>query len=355
MFSYQDINPISIEKFRGVNSRGTIFQPGLKSCNKAIVNADGDLLFVSSGNEIYGYNLFTECCFRIYTGHDAIIEDFDVDSKSNNLVSVGMAGTVFIHEIETGNVLLTIPVGHLLRCCCISPLNSMVAVVTSTQMKQEPVLHVYHFTQNGKSNEKTTFTFERGINSIMYISDNQIVCGDVDGKLLLVDTGEGKKGPSIAKTVNAHRGPINVIRKSWDGRFFATASADTTACTWETESFEKLGTFPHSFLVSSVAISPIANHIVLASSADKKNVASTNFGSTDFTINFFNLIFQDEFASMKVFKSPVNDVVFTPDGMTLIATSQEGTFMIIRLGDEYYQQCKALKNEEEELEKETRQ
>ncbi|OHT08319.1 hypothetical protein TRFO_04938 [Tritrichomonas foetus] len=343
-----------IAKFRGSHSRGTIFQPGLKSCNKAVVNTEGDLLFVASGNNIYGYNLFTECCFKIYEGHEGIIEDFDIDSKSRYIISVGAQGVVFVHEIESGNVKMRIDVGMLLRCCCVGPLN-YIAVVTSTQMKQDPILHVYHLLlDSGKVTEKCTMTFERGINCILYASDSQIICGDIDGKLLLVDTEEYQKNSPdsrqmIKKTVNAHRGPINSIRKSWDGKFFATASADTTASTWAVDSFEKLGTFPHSFLVSSAALSPIANHIVLASSADKKNVASTNFGSTDFTINFFNLIFQDEFASMKVFKSPVNDVVFTPDGMTLIVTSQEGTFMIIRLGEDYKLQCEALANEEKEL------
>ena len=38
---------------------------------------------------------------------------------------------------------------------------------------------------------------------------------------------------------------------------------------------------------------------------------------------------------MKVHKSPVNDVKFTPVGMTLVTASQEGTFTIIRLGQDY--------------------
>ena len=346
----------SIRRFRGSSSLCTIFQPGTHSCNKVKVNQDGDLAFVSSHNQIYGYNLFTETCFHIYEGHDGMIEDFDIDSKSKYLLSVGSSKTAYIHEIESGNVYLAIEVNKMMRCCSISPMGSVIAVVTSTQLKQEPVLMVYHFSQ-GKAILKFSVTFDKPVGCIMYSSDNTIICGDDTGRLLFVNTEncnskqKDNASKAIIKVVNAHRGAINSIRMSWDRKFFATASADTSAAIWSVSDCEKLGSFPHSFLVSSVALSPIANHIVLASSMDKKNVA-THFGASDFTINFFNLIFQNEFASMKVFKSPVNDVVFTPDGLTLIVTSQEGTFMIIRLGEEYLKACKASKNEEEALKRE---
>jgi WD40 repeat protein len=74
-----------------------------------------------------------------------------------------------------------------------------------------------------------------------------------------------------------------------------------------------------------------------------------NSGSTDFTINFFHLVFQEEFASIKVYKSPVNWIGFTPDGWTLVTTSQEGTFTIIRLGGSYAAICQEHEREMDEI------
>lgn len=320
-----------IEEFRGAFTRGKVFQPGTKACNKAVINRDGDLLFVASANVIYGYNLLTEVCFRRYEGHEGMIDDVDVDSNSKYIVSVGSDGFIVIHDIETGEEIIRHDQKMLMRCCCFAP-HGEIAVVSSTQMKQQPILSVYHIqTRTNTLKKKFELNFENGVNCIVWPVDTIILAGDVLGKLILIESMETKE---ISKKVDAHRGAINSITVSFDNKFIATASADTTACTWDLN-LEKIGTFPHSFLVSCAAISPNAPHIVLASSADKKSVAQTNFGSTDFTINFFHLIFQEEFASMKVHKSTINWVGFTPDGMTLVTTSQEGTFMIIRLGSDY--------------------
>lgn len=343
-----------IGRFRGSNCQISQFQPGTKACNKAIINNDGDLLFVASGNDIFGYNLLTEKCFRVYSGHTGVVEDLDIDSNSVNLLSVGADETVYIHNVESGEIVMSFQVkDHLFRCCAISPLNQIIAVVTSTALKKVPTLYIYHISQNDKAHakEKAHYPFEKTINCITFLSDNQILCGDVEGKLWVIDSSlENKdKKIEIIKTIDAHRGSINTIRKSWDGKMIATASSDQTARTWRRDNLDKIATFPHSFIVSSVAFSPISNHLVLGSSADKKNVARTNFGSTDFTLNFYKLIFQEEFASLKCFKSPINDVIFSPDGYTLVATAEEGMFMVIRLGEDYVNLIQEHKEEEEAL------
>lgn len=345
------MNPI--QRFRGANTTQKTFFPGQRAVYKAIINNDGDLLFVSSYQIIYGYNLFTENLFRTYKNEDGVINDFDIDQKSEFIVAMGTQ-SISIFSIETGEALASINPNQYLRCCCISPMN-FIAYVTSTQGKQEPVLSVYHFSKNSPtqkvSNEKLKLKFEKQINCIVFSDDYKIICGDNEGGLYQINTEQVSKNSDnsqmITKKISAHRGAINSIRKSWDGRMFATASADTTACTWNTETFEKLGTFPHSYLVSSVAFSPIYHQIVLASSSIKQSVASTS--GNYYPINFFNLIFQEEFAMINCFQSPLNDVVFSPDGYTLVVTSEQGSFMVIRLGDNYRQKSEEHKEKEKAI------
>lgn len=345
------MNPI--QRFRGANSTQKTFFPGQRAVNKAIINNDGDLLFVSSYDSIYGYNLFTENLFHTYKIEDGVINDFDIDQKSDYIVAMGTQ-SLSIFQIETGEELSRIEANLYLRCCCISPMN-YIAFVTSTQGKQDPVLFIYHFSTKSKmASEKHKLKFDKQVNCITYSDDYKIICGDNEGGLYQINTEQQNKNSDnsqmITKKISAHRGAINSIRKSWDGRMFATASADTTACTWNTETFEKLGTFPHSYLVSSVAFSPIYHQIVLASSSIKQSVARTS--GNYYPINFFNLIFQDEFAMINCFQSPLNDVVFSPDGYTLVITSEQGSFMVIRLGDSYCQISEEQNEKENQIKNE---
>lgn len=345
------MNPI--QRLRGANSTQKTFFPGQRACYKAIINNDGDLLFVSSYDSIYGYNLFTENLFHTYKIDDGVINDFDIDLKSEYIVAMGTQ-SITIFRIETGEALARSEPNLYLRCCCISPMN-YIAVVTSTQGKQDPVLYSYHFISKNKNlQDKGHLKFDKPINCITYSDDSRIICGDNEGGLYQINTEQLTKSSDnsqcITKKISAHRGAINSIRKSWDGRMFATASADTTACTWNTETFEKLGTFPHSYLVSSVAFSPIYHQIVLASSSIKQSVARTS--GNYYPINFFNLIFQEEFAMINCFQSPLNDVVFSPDGYTLVVTSEQGSFMVIRLGDSYRQMSEEQKEKENSIKNE---
>jgi WD40 repeat protein len=200
-------------------------------------------------------------------------------------------------------------------------------------MKQSPILSVFHLQQQDRMlKQKFTVQFETQINCVIWPGDTTIICGDNLGKLYIVSLTER----GVTKSIEAHRGPINSLTSSFDHTYIAAASNEQSASLWDLD-LNHRGTFPHpnGLLVSCCAISPIAPHIVLASSADKKDVATTNMGATDFTINFFHLIYQEEFAAMKAHKSTVNWVGFTPDGMTIVTTSHEGTFAVIRLGGEY--------------------
>lgn len=344
-----------IDRLRGQVSEGIIFTPGERACNRGCINPQGDLLFVASEKQVVGYNLMTETCFKIFRGHDGQVEDLDVETpEGERLVSCGNSQHLIVHNIETGAIIVDKDEGKILRACCFGPPRMhFIATVSAKQLKQPIELKGYHLVdRNGIHQlvQKFKLTLDTPVNCIRWPHADLIIMGDDQGRILLVDV--SGETPEIKGTFNAHRGPINNITMSFCGQFFATASADTTACTWRvpgtaSEPLEKMGTYNHSFLVSCAAISPNAPHIVLASSADQSNVARTSFGSTDFTINFFHTIFQEEFASMKVHKSTVNWVGFTPDGRTLVTTSHEGTCQVIRLGGQYE---KIVREHQKELE-----
>jgi WD40 repeat protein len=336
-----------IHEFRGRVATRKEFQPSQHACNRCVINRDGDLLFVASEKSVFGYNLMLERCFRVYGGHEGLVDDLDIDYGSHFLVSVGADYKIIVHEIDSEEPFAQYDASAFYCCCCFTASSiRQIAAVQSTQMRQLPILSVFHLqTQEKSLKQKFTVQFDVPINCVIWPADNTIICGDNQGKLYLIDV----QNRRIERFVEAHRGPINSLTSSFDHTYIAAASNEQSASLWDLDLVHR-ATFPHpnGLLVSCCAISPIAPHIVLASSADKKDVATTNMGATDFTINFFHLIYQEEFASMKAHKSTVNWVGFTPDGMTIITTSHEGTFAVIRLGGEY---ADLVRNDNAELEK----
>ena len=333
-------------KLRGHSSTYTSHQPAEGKCQRGTINADGDLLFVAAGKNIYGYNLMTEVCFREYTGHTGMVEDLAVNDTSTQLASVASGtGALIVQDVETGNIVGNFETMEFMSCCAWAPgrINRLVAFST-TQMRQTPTMFIFHpGSKHGQLKGKVTFPSE--VHCVIWPTDSVIICGDKEGRIWRLEVDKiidyyEKKITSLsdmagaAKSVEGHRGQVNNLTLSANKRVFASASSEAVAATWDLD-LNRIGTFPHKFVVSCAAIAPTAPHIVLASSADKASVARTNTGSTDFTINFFNVVFHEEFASMKVARSPVNWVGFTPDGLTLVTTHEEGTFSIIRLGAQY--------------------
>lgn len=362
-----------IEYCRGAGSTATIMQPGLKACNRCVINKDGDLLFVASEKFIYGYNLLTEICFRVYEGHEGIVEDLDVDDNSKFLISVAADNQVIVHNIETGERVCTYESRAFMECCSWAPGRNEAVVFSKASKETGPsamiLLRMVCLNRDKgswKLDNRSIITFPKSMKAVIWPDDNTIICGDEEGTLWKLDqraldgdkktnTKTGKIedfADAVLKKVVGHRAVISNITLSFNKNFFATASAgDTTVKTWDLD-LNEIGKYMHNYVVSCAAIAPDAPHIVLASTADHSNIARTNTGSTDFTINFFHLIFQNQFASMKVCKSAVNWVGFTPDGMNIVTTAHEGTFNIIRLGGKYSDMVKEHKKELETLKNE---
>ena len=176
----------SIFSLREKDTHSIIFQPGERSCNRAFINKDGDLLFVATEKQVVGYNLFTESCFKIYEGHDGAIDDLAVDDNSTLLLSVGASRKILIHDIASGDVRYQIDEQVIDKACCFSPKNfPYIATVSSGQLKQQIILKVYKMShKNLEPIDK--IEFKEPINSIRWFADQYIIAGDESGRLHLI-------------------------------------------------------------------------------------------------------------------------------------------------------------------------
>ncbi|XP_002734611.1 eukaryotic translation initiation factor 3 subunit I-like [Saccoglossus kowalevskii] len=114
--------------------------------------------------------------------------------------------------------------------------------------------------------------------------------------------------------VREHAKQINDIQPYKDLTMIATASKDTTAKLFDTQSFKHLKTYKTERPVNSASISPIRDHVVLGGGQEAMDVTTTSTRIGKFDARFFHLVFEEEFGRVKGHFGPINSVVFSPDG-----------------------------------------
>lgn len=120
-----------------------------------------------------------------------------------------------------------------------------------------------------------------------------------------------------------------------DGTMFVTASKDTSAKLFDSESLMCLKTYKTERPVNSAAISPLLDHVVLGGGQDAMEVTTTSTRSGKFDSRFFHLIYEEEFARLKGHFGPINSLAFHPDGKSYASGGEDG-FVRVQVFDNSY-------------------
>lgn len=136
-------------------------------------------------------------------------------------------------------------------------------------------------------------------------------------------------------SVKDHLSGIKDMQLSRDGTMFVTASKDTTAKLFDTDTLECLKTYKTERPVNSASISPIFDHVVLGGGQEAMDVTTTSTRSGKFDSRFFHLIYEEEFARLKGHFGPINSLAFHPDGKSF-ATGGEDGFVRVQVFDQSY-------------------
>lgn len=136
-------------------------------------------------------------------------------------------------------------------------------------------------------------------------------------------------------SVSDHTGTINDMQLSKDGTMIVTASKDTTAKLFDSDSLVCLKTYKTERPVNSAAISPIFEHVVLGGGQDAMEVTTTSTRSGKFDSRFFHLIYEEEFARVKGHFGPINSLAFHPDGKSYSSGGEDG-FVRVQVFDQSY-------------------
>lgn len=136
-------------------------------------------------------------------------------------------------------------------------------------------------------------------------------------------------------SVKDHTLGIQDMQMSHDGTMFVTASKDTNAKLFDSDTLACLKTYKTERPVNSAAISPIYEHVVLGGGQEAMDVTTTSTRSGKFDSRFFHLIYEEEFARVKGHFGPINSLAFHPDGKSY-ATGGEDGFVRVQVFDPSY-------------------
>ena len=118
--------------------------------------------------------------------------------------------------------------------------------------------------------------------------------------------------------ISGHRGRVNSVSFSPDGKTIASGSSDETVRLWDVETgIEKRRFIGHTGNVLSVSFSP-----------DGKTIAS---GGRDGTIHLWDVETGIEKRRLIGHTGQVNSVSFSPDGKTIASGSEDGTVLLWRV------------------------
>lgn len=260
---------------------------------------------------------------------------------SEHLIDIEICKTDLVYyfrlwNVETGANIASVNSRSSVRCCNFSFSGNLIAYSTDKAMGHDCELFTIdsRLVDSSMSNASaiTTLPMKHSkITSMAWFLDDTIVTGHENGQVAAYDMRMGKEIVSVKD----HTGQIQDLQMSRDGTMFITASKDTTAKLFDTETLDCLKTYKTERPVNSAAISPIFDHVVLGGGQEAMDVTTTSTRSGKFDSRFFHLVYEEEFARLKGHFGPINSLAFHPDGKSFASGGEDG-FVRVNVFDPSY-------------------
>lgn len=320
--------------------RPLMLQGHERSITQIKYNREGDLLFSCSKDQKPNvwYSLNGER-LGTYDGHQGAVWCLDVDWTTSKLISGAGDMTTKIWDVEYGTVIGSIPTKSSVRTCNFSYSGNQAAYSTDKAMGQNSELFIIDVRTADSSIAEQAPTLripmlQSKITSMLWGAlDETIITGHDNGQISIWDIRKGRE----VNSVNDHTAGINDMQMNKDGTMFVTASKDTSAKLFDSESLMCLKTYKTERPVNSASISPILDHVVLGGGQDAMEVTTTSTKSGKFDSRFFHLIYEEEFARLKGHFGPINSLAFHPDGKSYASGGEDGFVRVQTFDSTYFE------------------
>jgi len=293
-------------------------------------NRDGDLL-LSAAKDASPNVWFSSNGERLgsFEGHSGVVWTIDCSWDSTKVVTGSGDNTLRIWDLEYGKELNKLQTRTSVRIANFSYSGKMLFYTTDEAMKLPASLGVIDLNDSSSFETDTSGVisideFERHnkpTSGLWGPLDESIITGHETGILTKWDFRSTKEK---LLEVQKHKAQINDLQYSKDQTMFVTASKDTSAKLFDSETFDHLKTYQTDRPVNSAAISPIRDHVVLGGGQEAMEVTTTSTRAGKFEARFYHLIFEEEFARVKGHFGPINSVAFHPNGLSYASGGEDG-------------------------------
>ena len=278
-------------------------------------NYDGDLLFTASKDLVPsvwraedGERLGT------YNGHKGTIWDLDCDRFTRRLLTASADATCRLWKVETGEcihvfthkgpvrgvawaegsqkfVTISDPfVEHNAKICVFdAPENADPSSYSDT-----PAVEIDLPKMNGKRVNPTNVLWTALNEDLLVAFDNGLI------RLYDPETGD------VKEEVQMHDKKINRLRFNRDKTLFISSSADFTSKLYDPVDLKHLKTYKTDRPVNDAVISETKDHILLGGGQEAMSVTTTSGKVGKFETRFFNMVYEDEFGTVKGHFGPIN-------------------------------------------------
>ncbi|XP_065061834.1 eukaryotic translation initiation factor 3 subunit I-like [Rhopilema esculentum] len=308
-----------------------------RSITKIRYNREGDLLFSTAKDNkpTVWYSLNGER-LGTYNGHNGAVWTNDISWDTRHFVTGAADNSVIIWDTEIGKKLSEIPTQSAVRTCNFAYSSKQFMISTDAAMGKMCQIQIFDLQQCLNERPEPIIVMPvqgpKVTASVWGPCDDYIITGHENGLLCKWDV---KTGEQIDR-IHEHTKLINDIQKSKDDLMFITASKDTTAKLFVSDSFKHLKTFKTERPVNSASLSPIRDHVVMGGGQEAMDVTTTSARVGKFDARFFHMIFEEEIGRVKGHFGPINSVLFHPDGKSYSSGGEDGYVRVHTFDPSYY-------------------
>lgn len=291
------------------------------SANRALADNDTDLAVMLAvyANQIsnpppQAQRVLSEVAYspgtrRILTGHEGSVEDA-VFSPDGRLALTASRGILYVWDVNEGAIVRRLT-GHngTVNSIALSPDGTRAA-----SGGNDNLVMVWDVATGTESLRLAGHTDV--VNSVAYSPDGRIIASASEDKLII--WWDAVMGVEIRRST-LHTEAVNSIAFSADGRYLLSGSDDGNAILWSAASGELVR------ILAGVTNNTIETYDFTAVAFDPTNAARAVTGGSDRIVRLWNLDTGVLIRSMDGHDNAITDVVYTPDGRTVVSASTDNT------------------------------